>query len=179
MKALGMNNFARTRHTKYSPYSYFTGSEIELLAIVAREFKNGRQGYKEGVWLVGVPPERFRTGVVMVGPDTPLRAEFKVRREGEEPYVQVFAVNATDSKAQAKVVDVVLYSNAVLGDDATDDAEWEVVSINARETEQEEPPTPMAMARNMLNLPGGTKAEYSADEFARSIAYWSQRVMCG
>ena len=39
--------------------------------------------------------------------------------------------------------------------------------------------TPMAMARNFLALPGGTKAEYTAAQFAEAIIYWSTRAMHG
>jgi hypothetical protein len=37
----------------------------------------------------------------------------------------------------------------------------------------------MAMARNFLVLPGGTKAEYTAAQFAEAIIYWSTRAMHG
>ena len=54
----------------------------------------------------------------------------------------------------------------------------------ATATRGAEPPTPMAMARNMANglgLPegiGGTARTYSAEEFMRAILYWSKRTMC-
>ena len=38
---------------------------------------------------------------------------------------------------------------------------------------------PVAMARNMLGLPGGSEATYTAEEFATAIVYWSTRAMCG
>ena len=179
MSKIGINNFARTRHTKFSPYSYYAGTEQELLALVEANLDKGRQGYKEGVLLVEVPPASFYTGVVIAKPGVPLRAEFKARREGEEPYVQVFAANSADSEQPTKMVEIVCYHKDILGGEATANTEYEIVSINARDTTEEEPPTPMAMARNMLNLPGGTPAQYTAEQFAKSIAYWSNRVMCG
>lgn len=179
MKKIGLNTFARTRHTKFSPYSFYAGAEADLIALTEQHFGSAKPGYKEGVVLVPVPADKFYSGVVQVAPDTQLRAEFKARREGEEPYIQVFAVNAADKKGPAKVVEIVCYSKDVLGTEATEGAEWEIVSVNARETEDEEPPTPLAMARNMLGLPGGTQATYTAEQFARAITYWSNRVMCG
>lgn len=179
MKQVGVNNFARTRHTKFAPYSYFGGTEEELIALVEQNFDKAKPGYKEGVKLVPVPATNFFSGVCLVDASIPLRAEFKARREGEEPYVQVFCNNCADHKTPAKVVEVVVYHKDVLADQATEGAEWEVVSINARDTEEEEPQTPMAMARNMLNLPGGTQATYTAEQFAKAILYWSKRVMAG
>ena len=35
---------------------------------------------------------------------------------------------------------------------------------------------PLTMARNMLCKPGGTPVDYSAEQFARSVYYWSLRV---
>jgi hypothetical protein len=61
--------------------------------------------------------------------------------------------------------------------------EWQVVSINARDTAEPEPPTPMAMARNMaaaLGLPegvGGSARTYTAEQFVEATLYWSRRTM--
>jgi hypothetical protein len=63
--------------------------------------------------------------------------------------------------------------------EAETDSDWEIISINARATVDDEPLTPMAMARNFLEFTGGTKAEYSAEEFAKSIVYWSNKAMKG
>ena len=65
---------------------------------------------------------------------TPLRAVFSSRRKGEEPYLQVEAVGG--DKLPAKVVEVVLYRHDVLGRDASSEAEWEIISINARPTDE-------------------------------------------
>jgi hypothetical protein len=124
-----------------------------------------------------VAPEKFFSGVVELEPETPLRAIFSARRKGEDPYVQVEALGG--QKLPAKVAEVVLYRHDVLGSDASTDAGWEIVSMNARATEEPEPLTPVAMARNFLELPGGTKAEYSAEQFAQAIVYWSRRAMRG
>ena len=69
--------------------------------------------------------------------------------------------------------------DAKLEDFVGTDCEWELVSINARPTPEPEPLTPDTMARNFLELPGGTKADYTAEEFARAILYWSCRAMLG
>jgi hypothetical protein len=40
-----------------------------------------------------------------------------------------------------------------------------------------EPMSPIAMAKNLLGLPGGTHADYTAEEFARSILFWARHAM--
>lgn len=173
-----VNGFAR-RQTAESKFSHFTGTWEDLAALVEAHCAKATPGYRDGVLEVPVPAERFFSGVVELTPETPLRAIFAARRKGEDAYLQIEALGG--EKLPAKSVQVILYRHDVLGDDATPGTEavWEIVSINARATEGPEPLTPMAMARNFLQLPGGTKAEYTADEFARSIVYWSSRAMRG
>lgn len=171
---VAVNEFCK-RQTPQSKYSHFEGSWGELAELVEKHINKGRPGYRDGVLLIPLPPERFFSGVVEVKEDTPLKATFGARRKGEDPYIQVVAVGG--DKLPAKKVDVVLYRHDVLGKEASTDAEWEIVSINARPTEEEESMTPVTMARNFLGLEGGTSAEYSAEEFAQSILYWAKHAM--
>ncbi len=175
---IGVNKFVQ-RQDKDSKFSHFEGEGgfETVTALADAFFDQAKQGYKDGVLLVPVPAEGFFSGVVEVTSETALKATFEARRPEETPFISVVAVGA--QKLPAKFVELVLYRGDVLGSDATTDCEWELISINARPTEEEEPPTPMAMARNFLELPGGTKAEYTAEEFAKAIAYWSGRVMAG
>lgn len=176
MTTIDINALA-LRQTAKSKYSHFAGTAEELISLVEGNFNQQKAGYRDGVVLVPVSAENFFSGVVEVTPDTPLRATFGARRKGEDPYVQIEAVGG--EKLPAKVVEVVCYRHDVLGADASTEAEWEVVSINARPTEEPEPLTPVAMARNFLELPGGTKATYTAEAFAHAIMYWSKRAMRG
>jgi hypothetical protein len=172
---IALNDFVR-RQTPESPYSHFEGTEDELIQLVCLCFHEGKQGYKPGVLLVPVPPERFRSSTVQVNLETPLRAVFGARREPEAPYL---SVRAQGKKTQAKYAFVVLYSHAVLveGNEATTDCDFEIVSINARESVEEEPMDPMTMARNFLVLEGGTRGDFTAQQFAESIVYWSTRAL--
>jgi hypothetical protein len=182
MKHIGTNAFVK-RQTADSKFSHFEGSWEELEHLVEEYFGVALPGYRDGVCLVPVPPEGFYSGVVELTVDTPLKATFEARHAPEDAFVQVVALGG--EKLPARAVNIVLYRHDVLAadGDATLDAdgghayEWEIISINARPTEEEEPPTPMAMARNFLGLPGGTKAEYTTEEFARAIVYWSRRAM--
>ncbi len=180
MAKIGINALV-LRQTPESKYSHFDGSFEELSKLVEECFWAAAPGYRDGVVLVPLPPERFFSGVVELTPDTPLKAEFSARRKGEDPYTSVVALGG--EKLPAKVVEVVCYRRGVLLEEgpnaASTEAEWEIVSLNARATEGPEPLTPVAMARNFLGLAGGTKADYSAEEFARAIMYWSKRAMRG
>lgn len=183
MLTVCLNSFVG-RQTADSRFSHFGGSEGDLIALVEANLSRATPGYRDGVILVPVPSQNFFSGVVEVTEGVPLRATFGARREGEAPFLDVVAVGG--QKLPAAAVDIVLYRHDVLEqDEVTRDGEgnplatWEVISLNARATEGLEPLTPMAMARNLLALPGGTKADYSPEEFARAIVYWSTRAMRG
>lgn len=166
-----------SRQTPESRFSHFEGTWDELVALVQVCFYKSFPGYKNGVLLVPVPADRFRCGVVEVTEGIELKATLVTRRPSEDPYIDVVAVGG--EKLAARVVEIVVYSHATLGDEATTDADFEIISVNARPTEEPEPMTPVAMARNMLERPGGSAATYTADEFARAVLYWQTRAMRG
>jgi hypothetical protein len=191
MKTITSNVFVH-RQTPENRFSHFDGTWAELEALAEAHLGEATPGYRDGVVLVAVPPARFYSGVVEVTPDTVLEARFGARRPDEASFVEVVALrflgdpnSYSNTKLAAKHVEIVLYRHDVLEGDVTRDAagqpvaQWEIISINARPTTEPEPMTPLAMARNLLALPGGTKAEYTAAEFARAIVYWSTRVMRG
>jgi hypothetical protein len=189
-----------TRQTADSPFSHFAmpawvGSpqerdwrvlcshleecldEPEKLGVVVKP------GYRDGVVLIDQPYSnvdglQFFSGVVNVTPETELSPRFAPRRPGELPFVDVLAVDA--QKPEAVAVEFVLYSRDLLAADGDAvDADYGIVSINARLCVEPEPMHPIAMMRNQLALPGGTKAEYSSEQWAASTLFWSTRVMSG
>ncbi len=187
------------RQTAESPFSFYADStgrtadwrSLEVLVEEHMTMPDGSQslnaspGYKDGVLVLSVHPtqedvgHQFYSGVVAVNEDTLLDTTFAPRRPGEAPFIDVLALG---NKTVAVAVDIILYSRALLvaeGETPDADTDYEIVSINARTSVEPEPMTPMAMARNQLALPGGTKAEYTAEQFAQSIVYWSTRAMHG
>ena len=81
-------------------------------------------------------------------------------------------------REKANFAGAVLYSAETLLENngqRSGDYDWEVVCILAS-TVESEPMDPLTMARNMLEKPGGTFADYSALDFAEAIWYWRQRV---
>jgi len=109
----------------------------------------------------------------------PVFAHVVRRQMNEDPFVRNVARSlSTTAIIPAKYVKVVCYSaDALLENDGerSTDCDWEIVALLASDVENE-PMNPLAMARNMLEKPGGTKGTYTAQEFAEAVYYWSQRV---
>jgi len=171
------------RQTKESGYSHFEGSWEELedeveyfMDEVAFGTWRITSGYRDGVILVQLPPEWFRSAIVDLNEESTLTANYAPRRLGEDPFIRV---SAKAKKQVAKHASVVLYRHDVLteNNERETDAEWEIVAIKARVTEEEEPMDPYTMARNFLHLKGGTKGDFTAEQFAKSIVYWNNHCM--
>lgn len=177
MTSVAWTQFARDRHREGGGHTWFQGTEGELVQLVhagwnARTPGFGRTTLDEVV-VVPCPPERFHGTTCTLRDGMTLRAEVTRRRPHEDPYVRVTADSAPDSVRHAAVV---LYSRALLlPEEPNFDADWGVVSIMATAT-ADEPMHPLTMARNMLERPGGTKATYTAQQFAEAVYYWSQRA---
>lgn len=186
------------RQTMDSPFSCYGGTWQALLALIETHFA-GAVPIKEDAFVLKLtlPGDGFFTSVVKLEPGTVLKSHFGPRRgavDGELSFVHTVAVNAP--KLSAKMVDLIIYHVSKLtveertykpgmGEPVVVECEWQLVSINARSTEGDEPPNPMAMARNhaaALGLPegvGGTARVYAAEDYMAAILYWSQRAMSG
>ncbi len=182
MKLIAVSNFVK-RQTPNSEFSYFDGGWVELEQLVTEAFKAGKvkRGYREGVVLVEVEPERFYTSVVELKEGDKFRGEYKPRQAGEEPRKSVYVVKS-QGKQPAKVVDVVLYRQDVLAENNENscDAEWEIISINARPTTEEMPMSVDTLLANHFGASGGTATKMTNDEFVaalkRSWKYWKNKA---
>ena len=180
MKSIVCSEFVK-RQTPESGYSHFDGTWEELERLVLITFlshdENVRLGYKDGVVLIDLPAHKFFSGIVELNEGVKLVSEYAPRREGEDPHIRMAAIG---KKQRAKYASVVLYHKDVLAEnnERSTNADWEIVCIKARVTEKEEPMDPYTMARNFLHMKGGTKGDFSAQEFAESIVYWNNHAMC-
>lgn len=178
------NSFAH-RHTPGSGYSYFKFNVSSNVSqkpweILEHILESKIPEATESVLSISLDPFiaigedyfEFYSAVKKVTSETKLTALFEKRRKGEDPYVKV----VSEGEQSANFVNIILYSHAHLGKEAETDADYEIISINCC-LDKDEPPTPIAMARNFLDLPGGTKTEYTAEQFAKSILYWSTHVL--
>lgn len=167
------------RQTKESGFSHYSGSWEELEDLVKAAMNDPLKvhpGYKDGVVLVDLTSNKFYSSIVRIDDSVKISASFAARRIGEAPFIRL----ATKAKKQeAKYVTVVLYRADVLeeNNERETDAEWEIVAIKARVSEEEDPMDPYTMARNFLHLKGGTKGDFTAEQFAKSIVYWNNHVM--
>ena len=174
---VAIGEFVR-RQTPESQYSHYEGTDEDLLRLIHDNWYRHTPGYRDGVVLVPVYEEGFFSSVIKVTSETPLEVDFKARCEGEQEHIGVIA---RGDKTNAKFVEIVLYRSDVLeeGNERTTEADWEVISINASpcshnsDTHKEIPMRPLTMARNFLVKKGGTKGEYTAEQFAESIWFWS------
>jgi Protein of unknown function (DUF3228) len=175
------------RQTPESGYSHFEGTWEELADYAGTYLNTGycKPGYKDGVVLVSFPEKdgfgepllsRFRSAIVDLDEESKLTANYAPRRPGETPFIRV---SAKGKKQVAKYASVVLYRHDVLEENSEreTDAEWEIVAIKARVSQEEEPMDPYTMARNFLHLKGGTKGDFTAEQFAKSIVYWNSHCM--
>lgn len=173
MVSISVNDFA-LRHTESSPYSHFDGTWEELLDLVKKNFKNAKKGYREDVLIVEVPSDGFFTSIVELKEGMQLVSSFEKRQEHEEP---VLVTRAKGIKSEAKIVEIILYGHSALLEDNSNssDDDFEIISINAQPY-LNVPMHPTTMMRNELELSGGTKANYSKEEYIESIKFWSKHT---
>ena len=135
-----------------------------------------KEGYRKGVRIIDVDASlthEFMCPFVRIDAKTKLLAKHVQRREGEKYYIQIRAKSG--ELLRAGKVELILYHHDVLSenDEHTTDFEWELISFHAiPEGVDYMPMGPVTMMRNQLELPGGTKANYSSEDWAKSIDFW-------
>jgi hypothetical protein len=203
--SIGWSEHARKRHKPGTGNSYFDrGSwfpadkeqeDLFLFNLIEncwdRRYPGQGETTLERKVVVPVPPTFFYCTTVLITEQmrkarfSPIKATVVRRAKGEDLYIgetiRPWVARLQGIKVQpekANFATVVLYSKEALlenGGERTTDCEWEIVCLIASPVEKE-PMPPLTMARNELVKPGGTKSTYSAQEYAESIYYWSQRV---
>ena len=137
-----------------------------------------RDGYRDGVRIVvanDLIKSDFICPFVKLNKNIKLISKLVCRREGEEPYIQVRAING--SPVETGKVELIVYRHDVLAEnnENTTSADWELISMNAIPRGLDKLPMgPVTMMRNQLNLTGGTKAYYSKEEWAESVRFWQK-----
>ena len=172
-----------SRQTPESRFSHFEGTEQELLELVFENFHQSKEGYRDGVRLVTVSPDCFKSGVVQLNKGDVLQGTFEARKEGEVPRKVVTTTGR--QKLPARYVEIILYRRDVLEEDPnyTAAADWEIISINASPTNKAVPIPPSALIANHFKMSGGTNTKYTAFEFEEalreSVMFWYDKAMCG
>ena len=173
-----VNDFVK-RQTKLSGKAYSEELSFDFFAKYAQKklIKNEFiEGYRPEVRIVKLENKyvhKVFCPYVRITKETRLSAKVVKRREDEDFYIQVRAMNG--NLVGSGSVDLILYRNDILleNNENTTNADWELVSINAiPKGVKSMPMGPITMMRNQLELNGGTKAEYSSDEWAKSVQFW-------
>ena len=182
-KSIGWSDFASKHSRPGTGNSYTTHSDEFVEKLVSDNWFNVKPGSGETTTdrkiLVPVPPAGFfcppQAKMIM---GMPVNAEIVQRQDGEDPYVQTYVTRAVAEAfgalvdVPAKSVDIVCYSAEALEENdgkRSTNCAWEIVTILCRDSDELEPMLPLAMARNMLEKPGGTMGKYTAEEFAEAI----------
>lgn len=187
--SIGFSNFFLTNSLREKGNSYTTLPPLSLLTYVQQNWDKRRPGTGEGdridrKVLVPIHPYEFPQPVFFCPPRAKMvpgmnvQAQVVCRQEGEEPYVEVFVTPEEAAKygfedIPAKKIDVVCYSAEALLENngtRTGDQDWEIVTLLCSESDGERM-TPLTMARNALEMVGGTKpaVPYTSDEWAWAV----------
>lgn len=182
LNGIGWSDFAKNRHAPGTGYSWFEGTDLELFELIINNWDKRVVGYGttdiNAVCMVPVPQERFHSSTILIENATDLETIITKRREGEAPFLKTVANGPT---IKPRFVRIVLYSANELKKERFGDTihqspyAWEIVCIIASDV-AEEPMHPLAMARNQLKEVGGNYREYTSEEYAKAIWYWSKRV---
>ena len=124
-------DFARGRHKPGTGYSYFQGSQAELLGLVQQNWEQRKPGVGRSnldeVVVVPMPSARFLTTTIAVEDTTALQAQNFRRRDHEDAYLRVTSQGQPQPSNFAQVV---LYSRETLGknDERSSFSDWEIVT---------------------------------------------------
>lgn len=199
---IAVSSFVR-RQTPESRFSHFSGSWDELITRVAAKFDRAVPGYRGGVVLVPVESEGFFSATVLLQEGDKFAGVYEARQPGEQPRKATGVVGG--QKMPARRVQIVLYSRGALAEnnentpgscgsactgatcracDGTTFADWEVISVNATPTDEDEPMPVGTLMHNHFHVEGsndgGTSTGMSDAEFVaalrRSHAYWKDKA---
>ena len=115
-KLVGVNEFVK-RQTPKSGKTYSTLSFNKIAQYAEEKLKQNKfkKGYRDGVVLISVDnnlTKHFKCPFVKIDSNTKLKAEIKKRRENEENYISIKALNGKE--LDVEYIDLVLYRHDVL-----------------------------------------------------------------
>jgi len=180
--SVGIGTFVK-RQVKGSgkTYSTLTFEEIAKHAEHRLLNKNFKKGYREGVILISVEKKilkNFICPIIKIDENTKLESVPKKRRENEELYISTKALNG--EPLEIGEVELILYRHDVLDEtnERETDKHWELIAFHAIPKDVDLLPMgPVTMMRNQLELPGGTKGEYSSKQWAEGVRFWQQYAL--
>lgn len=161
----------------------FKGKPKKLIELVEKHWacREPGQGRKDKTQVVVVPilewdlHKLFSSPWAHINDAKYILGKVVKRQPNEDAFIDI---RGTGKPLKVQFVKVVLYSRATLLEndgEVSGNFDWEIVAILTGPWENE-PMTPLTMARNFLKKTGGTFAPYTAKQFAESIYFWSQFI---
>tara|TARA_Y100001968_G_C19020136_1_gene554749 strand:+ start:98 stop:658 length:561 start_codon:yes stop_codon:yes gene_type:complete len=168
------------RQTKSSGKTYSDKISFDEIALIAEKFLNQKKykdGYRDGVVIITLDNDKahqFICPLVKINQDTKLVARMVKRRNDEDPYIQIRALDGIE--LTTSTVDLILYRKDVLAEtnENSTDADWELIAFMAKPKDIEMPMGAVTMMRNQLQKRGGTKGFYNSYEWAKSVDFWQK-----
>jgi len=195
--SIGWSSFALKRHRPGTGQSYTTMTHREVVEETRRLWHlrlpgDGEpQGCHDRKVVVPVSHHRFVCPSALITEQmknawiNPIKSVVLQRQEGEDLFIgnelRPLIAKLQGIKVEPEYCNyakVVCYSAEALlenGGERTTTDDWEIVCLIASPV-MNEPMSPLAMARNMLTKAGGTMGTYTAEQFAKAVYYWSQRI---
>jgi hypothetical protein len=156
----------------------------ELIEWVSTHQESWVPGDKEGVFHCTIPKEWVRGEILTLIEGVNYEAEisFKARKgvnEDPRKEIKVKGIALPDSLDSA---DVILYSHALLGKDASSETDYEVIAVRGL-TAVPNPRSLDTLLHNIFGMSGGTAVEGSAEEklemIKASFLFWKDKAMVG
>ena len=181
MLTVGISNFIKNQICKNGKTDLKSISLFEIAKYAQQKLNEKKfvKGYRDGVIkIISYDNEfykNFKCSIVKIDEETKLVCKVKKRASAEDGYVQIRALKGDTLNIIG--VELILYRNDVLketNEHSTND-DWELIAFHAiPEGIDNLPMKPATMMRNQLELKGGTKAQYSSDQWAESVRFWNQ-----
>ena len=180
MEKVAVNQFVK-RQVEGSGKTFSRTLSFEEIAVDAQEQMNTGNfldGYRDGVRIVRGSKKytnHFICPYVKIDENTQLISRVIKRQVNELPYIQTRAKSGKPLKAGC--IEYILYRHDVLleNNEQSTNVDWELISVHAIPEGFEKIPMGfVTMMRNQLELPGGTKAKYSSEEWAESVKFWQK-----
>ena len=198
MPTIGLSNFFQTHSTSKSGNSYTNLPAQLLIDMIIDNWDKREPGTGEGTCidrkvLVPLDTELYAETVFFLPPrmdlieGMPVKAKVIARQKGEKPFIETF-IDIKDARKfgwkpkPAEKVMIVCYSaEALLENNGTrsTDCEWEAVCLLCSLKDEVDHMSPLTMARNQLEMDGGTKpaVPYTSDEWANAV--WEHSIKRG
>ena len=184
MDSVGVSSFIKNQ-IKRSGKTEIKNISLDEIAKKAEEKlhkKEFKEGYRDGVVIIKITElgfcKDFVCPIIKINKNTKFQTRLTRRRSNEQDYIQIKALNG--DKLETAVVELILYRKDVLEEthENSTNSDWELIAFHAIPDGIEKlPMKPVTMMRNQLQLPGGTKAHYSSEEWSDSIHFWQKYAL--